>query len=105
MTDETRLKSAYELAMERLQQKDADAGVVNRPLTDADKAAIAEIRSFYEAKIAEQQVMLQSRLRNAVDLAERDAVEAGSRAERERFTSERDRKIERIRSGGTAHDA
>jgi exonuclease I len=105
MPDETRLKSAYELAMERLKQKDVDAGVVSRPLTDADKAAIAEIRNFYEAKIAEQQVMLQSRLQHTADFAERNAVEAAARAERERYTSERDRKIEKIRNGGTTHDA
>jgi hypothetical protein len=28
------MKSAYELAMERLQKKDADAGVEHKPLTD-----------------------------------------------------------------------
>ena len=62
MAEETRLKSSFELAMERLRQKDADAGITMRTLTDAEKAAIAEIRNFYEAKIAEQQVLHQSRL-------------------------------------------
>ena len=52
MADDTRVKSSFELAMERLRQKDAEAGVVPRALTDAEQAAIAEIRNFYEAKLA-----------------------------------------------------
>ena len=98
MADENRLKSSFELAMERLRQKDAEAGVTTRALTDADKAAIAEIRSFYEAKIAEQQVMHQSRLQRLADPAQREALEADLRSERERFIAERDRKIEKIRN-------
>ena len=35
------LKSAYELAMERLKKKDADAGIEAVTLTDEQKAAIA----------------------------------------------------------------
>ena len=37
-------KSAFDLAMQRLRQKDKEADVEARPLTDAQKAAIAEIR-------------------------------------------------------------
>ena len=44
MADEKPLKSSLELAMERLAKKDADAGVESRPLTDEQKAAIAEAR-------------------------------------------------------------
>ena len=98
MADENRLKSSFELAMERLRQKDAEAGVTTRALTDADKAAIAEIRSYYEAKIAEQQVMHQSHLQKLADPAQREALEAELRSERERFIAERDRKIEKIRN-------
>jgi hypothetical protein len=92
-------KSAYELAMERLKKKDEDAGVASRPMTDQQKAAIAEVRSFYGSKIAEQEVLLQSRLRNSVDLAERDTIEQELRRIRERFSSERESKIEKIRRG------
>ena len=49
-------KSAYELAMERLQKKDAEEGVEHRPLSDAQKAAIAEVRSQYEAKLADIEI-------------------------------------------------
>ena len=37
-------KSAFELAMQRLRQKDKETDVDARPLTDAQKAAIAEAR-------------------------------------------------------------
>jgi hypothetical protein len=91
------LKSSLELAMERLRKADEDAGVDRLPVTDAQKAAIAEVRNFYEAKMAEHDVMHHSRIRQASDLAERDAIEAEYRRERERLSSERDAKIAKIR--------
>jgi hypothetical protein len=93
------LKSAVELALERLKKKDQESGVSSRPLSDADKAAIAEIRNFYEAKLAQEDVLHHSRLREVFDPAERDVLAAQFRRERERLTSERDAKIERIRRG------
>ena len=91
------MKTAYELAMERLKKKDAEAGIASTPVTDAQKAQIAEIRNFYEAKLAESQVMHQSKLRTVFDPAERDTLDKEYRHERERLTEERDRKIARIR--------
>jgi len=91
------LKSAYELAMERLKKKDADAGIESQPITPEQKAAIGEIRNFFEAKLAEQQVLHQSTLRKTADPAAREALEAEYRRERERLASERDGKIEKIR--------
>ncbi|MGC4085276.1 MAG: hypothetical protein QM736_24935 [Vicinamibacterales bacterium] len=85
--------------MERLRQKDAEAGVSVRTLSDAEKAQIAEIRNLYEAKIAEQQVMHQSRIAKTFDPASRDTLDAEFRAEKERLIAERDRKIETIRNG------
>jgi len=99
MADDT-LKSAYELAMERLRKQDADAGIESRPVTDEQKAAIAEIRNFYEAKIAEQEVLYQSAMRKAFDPAERATIDEQYRRDRERFNSERDSKIEKIRRAG-----
>ena len=99
MADDTRLKSSFELAMERLRQKDAEAGVTARVLSDAEKAEIAEIRNLYEARIAEAQVMHLSHLQKALDPASQETLEAGFRAEKERLTRERDRKIEKIREG------
>ncbi len=39
-------KTAFELAMERLRQKDREVGVEERPLTDEQKTRIAEVRRF-----------------------------------------------------------
>jgi hypothetical protein len=94
----TGLKSAYELAMERLKKRDAEAGIESRPITDAQRAAIAEIRNFYEAKLAETQVLYESSRRRSTDLSALEAIEQEYRRERERLTSERDRKIEKARS-------
>jgi hypothetical protein len=93
------LKSAVELALERLKKKDQESGVSARPLSDTDKAAIAEIRNFYEAKLAQEDVLHHSRLRAVFDPAERDVLAGQFRRERERLISERDAKIERIRRG------
>ena len=97
MTDDGSPKSAYELAMERLRKKDAEAGVTRQPVTDAQKAAIAEIRNFYEAKLAELDVMHQSKLRASVDPEARATLEQEFRRERERLTTERDAKVEKAR--------
>src|SRR6478672_4820301 len=97
MTDERPLKSSIELAMERLAKKDADAGIEARPLTDEQKAAIAEARNFYEAKIAEHEVLHQSKLRQTMDPAEREQLQLEYRHDRERLTSDRDAKIEKLR--------
>jgi hypothetical protein len=97
MTDDGAPKSAYELAMERLRKKDAEAGVERQPVTDAQKAAIAEIRSVYEAKLAELDVMHQSKMRASVDPNARATLEEEFRRERERLTAERDAKVEKAR--------
>lgn len=99
MLDDKPMKSAFELAMERLRQKDADAGIESKPVTDAQKAAIAEIRNFYEAKMAEREVLHQSALRATLDPEARATLDEQYRRDRERFTSERDSKIEKIRRG------
>src|SRR5258705_14013066 len=102
MSEDGSPKSAVELAMERLRKKDADAGVTTRKLTDEEKAAIAEVRSLYDSKIAEQEILQQATMRKmfAVDPTEREEVDRQFRRERERLVSERDNKIEKIRQGG-----
>ncbi len=99
MVDEKSLKSAYDLAMERLRKSDEAAGVEWRPLTDAQKAAIAEVRNFYDSKIAEQEVLHHSQLGKTLDPGEHAALEEGYRRDRERLSSERDAKIEKVRRG------
>ena len=90
-------KSAYELAMERLRKKDEAAGIVQAPLTDAQKAAIGDIRSLYNAKLAQADLQQQDRLRVTFDPAVREALEVEYRRERERLTAEMDAKIEKAR--------
>jgi hypothetical protein len=93
-----RIKSAYELAMERFQQKDAEAGVVQQALTDAQKAAIADLRTRYQAKIAELEILHRGNTSTMADPAAREAAEADYRRERDRLSTERERKIEAVRS-------
>ena|SRR5688572_23443306 len=90
-------KSALELAMERLRKKDADAGVQEKTLTDAQRAQIAEARNLYEARVAERKIMHQSTMAATFDPAERAEREAELRRDLERFESDRDAKIRRIR--------
>jgi LPS O-antigen subunit length determinant protein (WzzB/FepE family) len=94
-------KSSVELAMERLRKKDAEDGVTTRSLTDEQKSAIAELRSLYYSKIAEQEILQQSATRKllSADPAEREEIDRRFRRERERLASERDVRIERIRRG------
>ena len=90
-------KSAYELAMERLAKNDADEGILRQAVTDAQRAAIAEIRNFYESKFAELEVLHQKRMRDSVDPAEHATAEQQYRRDREHLTTERDAKIEKAR--------
>lgn len=99
MGDDKALKSSFELAMERFRKSDEEAGIERRPVTQAQKAAIAEIRNFYEAKLAEVEVLHQGRLVTLVDPAERAARDEEYRRDRERLTSEREAKIEKARRG------
>jgi hypothetical protein len=102
MSDDKALKSSFELAMERFRKSDEEAGIERRPVTEAQKAAIAEIRNFYEAKLAEVEVLHQGRLLTLVDPAERSARDEEYRRDRERLTSEREAKIEKARRGDTS---
>ena len=97
MADDSAPKSAYELAMERLRKKDADAGIEHTPPTEAQKAAIAEIRNFYEAKLAEIEVLHQGKLRATFDPEAQAVFEQEYRRDRERLTNERDSKVEKAR--------
>jgi len=99
MTEDDAPRSAYELAMDRLRKQDAESGAESRPLTDEQRAAIAEVRNFYEAKAAEVEVLHQSALRRAADPDALALLEEHYRRDRERLNSERDSKIAKIRQG------
>jgi hypothetical protein len=97
MTDEKPMKSSLELAMERIKQRDEEAGVDHRPLSPEQKATIADIRSFYQAKLAEVEILHQGRQRSTSDPGERLTLEEDYRRERDRLSAERDAKIEKTR--------
>ena len=92
-------KTAYELAMERLRRKDEESGREERPLTETQRAAIAEARSIAEARVAERRILFQFAHSASFDLAERAQLEQELRRDLDRIASDRDRKIEQIRIG------
>jgi hypothetical protein len=89
-------KSAFELAMQRLRQKDTDVDAA-RPLTDAQKVAIAEARQVYKAKTAEREILHQAALRKAATREEVELLNETLRRDLERLASDRGRKIAEIR--------
>ena len=99
MSDDEEPKSAVELAMARLRQKDKDAGVSERPVSDEQRAKIAEIRQFYAAKLAEREILHRSALRKTGGEPEAvQALEDEYRRDRERLQADRDRKIDEARA-------
>ena len=100
MAEDDAPKSAYELILERLKKKDREEGVEERPVTDEQRARIAELRKVYEAKLAEREILHQSAVRRTGGDPEAVAqLEEEYRRDRERITSERDRKVESVRKG------
>src|SRR5688500_19838858 len=69
------MKSSYELAMERLRRKDAEEGRVETPLSDEQRAAIADARSLYASKIAEAEILHRSKLAATFEPDERETLE------------------------------
>ena len=101
MTDDKPMKSAYELAMERLRKSDADAGIETRPPTDEQKAAIAEIRKYHDAKVAEREILHQDALRKARSHEEIAKLNGELAQDRDRLARDRERKIAEVRDGST----
>src|SRR5687767_14590397 len=93
-------KSALELVLERLRKKDEDAGVVETPLTDAQRTAIAEARSVHDARVAERRIMHQSAVVKTLDPEELQVLDDALRRDLERFESDRETKVRKIREGG-----
>jgi hypothetical protein len=91
-------KSAFELAMEKLKKKDVEAGVEAQVLTEAQRTAIAEAKNVYEARVAERRIMHQSAVLAVFDPAELAERDQELRRDLERFASDRDAKIKKIRS-------
>ena len=65
------MKSAYELAMERLQQASPSLS-----LTEEQKKELAEIDSKYRAKIAEKELFLKDQIRKAQTEGKLDDIDS-----------------------------
>ena len=90
------MKSAYELALERLEKQG-----IERPreegLSGETKEQVAEIRRQAEAKLAELEILHRDSLRKAFDPAKRQEAEEDYVRERRRIEEDRERKIAKLR--------
>jgi hypothetical protein len=90
------MKSAYELAMERLEKASPSLS-----LTDAQKKEIAEVDSVYRAKIAEKELFLKNQIRKAQSAGKFDEVESLEKqlgSEIRRLQQECEAKKEKLRA-------
>jgi hypothetical protein len=93
--DSPPMKTAYELAMERLTKA---APVVR--LTDEQKQRLAELDSKYKAKIAEREIHLQDEIAQAAaagDVEKAQKLDAQLTHERQKLRIEMEEKKEQVR--------
>ncbi len=91
------MKSAYELAMERLAKSDPSA---NAPLTAEQKGRLAEIDRVYKGKWAEREIFLKKQLDEAYvaqKFEDAEKVKQQLASERARLDEEREAEKERVR--------
>ena len=91
------MKSAYELAMERLQKASPSLS-----LTDAQKKDLADVESKYRAKIAERELFLKEQIRKMQAEGKLEDVEALQKqlaSEIRRLQDECEARKEKLRAG------
>lgn len=89
------MKSAYELAMERLQKEAPSV-----PLTEEQRNEISEIESLYKSKIAEKELLLKDQIQKELAARRFDEVESLKQqlsSELRRLSEEREEKKEKVR--------
>jgi hypothetical protein len=99
------MKSAYELAMERLRASDPDVGT---PLTPAQKTRLAEIDRLYQGKTAEREIFLQKQLDEvlaASNWEEAEKIKKQLAGEKARLTEEKEAEKEKVRRGSGSAQA
>ncbi len=92
------MKSAYELAMERLSKSDPGS---SRPLTAAQRAKLAEVDRVYQGKLAEREIFLRQQLDQALaaqNAEEADKIRKQISSEKARIEDEKESEKERIRA-------
>ncbi len=88
------MKSAYELAMERLENESPSGA----PLTNAQKAEIAEIQKKSEAKIAEIKILAEEELKKAGgDMQAMQKIKAQMQEDIRREEENREKKKQDVR--------
>jgi hypothetical protein len=95
-----KMKSAYELAMERLEKASPSIS-----LTEDQKKEIAEVDSTYRAKIAEKEVFLKDQIRKAQsagNLEEAESLEKQRASDIRRLQGDCEAKKEKLRAKFTA---
>jgi hypothetical protein len=93
------MKSAYELAMERLSKSDP---VSSQPLTAEKRAKLADADRIFQGRIAEREIFLRQRLEQALAGQDADEVEKIRKqitSEKARLEEDREAEKDRIRSG------
>ncbi len=93
------MKSAYELAMERLAKSDPSG---SKPLTPEQKTRLAEVDRVYQGKLAEREIFLKKQLEEALSaqkLEDYDKIKQQLASERARIEDDREAEKERIRRG------
>jgi hypothetical protein len=98
-----KLKSSYELAMERLRGADPDADKA-KPLTASQKEKIAEARRVAAARLAEIEIQFHDASKRRFDPAEQEKAEAEYLIDRQRINADLERTIARIRSAEKRKD-
>ena len=95
------LKSAYELALERLKAQDREAGVEqDRPLTAEQKQRIAELRRRAKAKLAELEILhAKNRASAGPEPEKQQELEARYQTDRRRVESSLESAIAGVRRG------
>lgn len=92
------IRSALEIAMERLEKKEGSP----RTLSDEQKAALSEVERKLQARIAEEEILTGQKLaevRARGDLEEAAQIESWKNEEVGRLRREAERKKEQIRRG------
>jgi hypothetical protein len=88
------MKTAYELAMERLNKNTPSV-----KLSDAQKKELAELDSKYAAKIAEREIALNSEIARGVgDVAKEESLREQLITDRKKLLAELEDKKEQVRA-------
>ena len=100
MSDEPPLKSAYELAMERLRSRDREAGIEEpKPLTARQKKQIAELRRKAQARLAELEILHRDNLATETDPKKIAEIEEHYQTDRDRVQRTLDTDVDAIKRG------